>query len=150
MSRAAPLLAVALLACTVGGPVALAWGTDACRHCHMTLADRRFGAEVITTHGRALPFDDAGCAANHLVSGATPPTEVSSVWVIDFTRPDTLLAAATAVYVRSEEIHTPMGSGVIAAPDSATARRLAAQHRGALLAWPDVLALAAEGKLGPR
>jgi copper chaperone NosL len=147
---AALALGAGLAACGVTGPVPLAWGTDGCRHCHMTLADRRFGAEVITTHGRALPFDDAGCAANHLVSGETPPTEVGSVWVIDYSRPDSLIAAAGAVFVRSEKFPTPMGSGVVAVPDSATARQLAATNQGTVLVWTDVLALAAKGELGPR
>lgn len=150
MSRVALAVAVLLVACGVGGPVALEWGVAGCTHCHMTLADRRFGAEVITTHGRMLPFDDVGCAANHLVSGATPPTEVSSVWVIDYTRPDSLIAAATAVFVSSTRFLTPMGSGVVAAPDSAGARRLALESGGTILLWTDVLALAAKGQLGPR
>ena len=150
MIRALPVLALMLAACGVAGPVALGWGTDACRHCHMTLADRRFGAEVITTHGRALPFDDAGCAANHLVAGETPATEVGSVWVIDYNRPDTLISAATATFVRSEGFGTPMGSGVVALADRAAAERLAAERQGTLLTWPEVLALASEGRLGPR
>ncbi len=116
----------------------------------MTLADRRFGAEVITTHGRALPFDDAGCAANHLVSGETPPAEVSSVWVIDYTRPDSLITASTAIFVKSERFPSPMGSGLVAVPDSARARTLAAEAQGTILTWSEVLGLAAQGQLGPR
>ena len=150
MLLAALSLGAGLAACGVAAPVALAWGSDGCRHCHMTLADRRFGAEVITTHGRALPFDDAGCAANHLAGGETPPTEVSSVWVIDYSHPDSLIAATGAVFVRSERFPTPMGSGVVAVPDSASARQLAAENQGTVLAWTDVLALAARGELGPR
>lgn len=150
MNRLSPALGVLVMACGVTGPVALDWGSDPCRHCHMTLVDQRFGAEVITTHGRVLVFDDAGCAANHLVAGGTPPTEVSSVWVIDFTRPDTLIAAATAVFVRSDSLRTPMGSGVVAVPDRRSAERLAAETRGILLTWNDVLAIAAQGQLGPR
>lgn len=150
MSRVALAVAVLLVACGVAGPVALDWGVAGCTHCHMTLADRRFGAEVITTHGRALPFDDAGCAANHLVSGATPPAEVSSVWVIDYTHPDSLITASTASFVRSERFPTPMGSGVVAVPDSASARALATDSQGTILTWSEVLGLAAKGQLGPR
>ena len=150
VNRLALVPALLLVACGVAGPVPLEWGVAGCTHCHMTLADRRFGAEVITTHGRALPFDDAGCAADHLVSGATPPTEVSSVWVVDYSRPDTLLAASAAVFVRSEKFPTPMGSGVVALPDSARARALAAESGGVVLTWPEVLGLASQGRLGPR
>lgn len=150
MSRVALAVTLILAACGVAGPVGLDWGVAGCTHCHMTLADKRFGAEVITTHGRALPFDDAGCAANHLVSGATPPAEVSSVWVIDYTHPDSLLTASTALFVQSRRFPTPMGSGVVAVPDSATARALAADSQGIVLTWSEVLGLAAQGRLGPR
>lgn len=157
MTRRGPLLALlaslalgaGLVACGAAGPVALRWGEASCRHCHMTLADQRFGAEVVTTRGRALPFDDAGCAANHLASGETPATEVSSVWVVDYTRPGTLISADSAVFVRSSAFLTPMGSGVVATPDSAAARALASAHAGTLLRWGEVLATARAGGLGP-
>lgn len=144
------LLALLVAACGVTGPVPLAWNEATCTHCHMTLADQRFGAEIITTRGRALPFDDAGCAAKHLVTGETPANEVSSVWVIDYTRPDSLLAADSAVYVRSADFHTPMGSGVVAAPDSAAARQLATEHQGTVLTWREVQIIAAHRGLEPR
>jgi copper chaperone NosL len=145
------VLGVALLitACAASGPVPLRWGEESCRHCHMTLADRRFGAEIVTTRGRDLSFDDAGCAAEHLAQGETPAAEVSSVWVIDYAHPDSLIAAATAFYVRSPAFHTPMGSGVVAVGDSLGALTLAHEARGTLLGWNDLLAAAGRGELRP-
>lgn len=148
--RGIALTSAFLLACGATGPEALRWGEATCRHCHMTLADRRFGAEVITTHGRLLSFDDAGCAANHLVAGDTPAVEVGSIWVIDYSHPDSLIPAATATYVRSATFLTPMGSGVIAVPTRVTADSLAHEVRGKVLTWTEVLALATAGQLGPR
>jgi copper chaperone NosL len=150
MNRTGYLLLALVVACGVAGPMALGWGTDQCAHCHMTLADRKFGAEIVTTRGRALPFDDAGCAAKHLVTAATPADEVSSVWVVDYTRPDSLIAADGAVYVRSAAFHTPMGSGIVAVPDSATAAALAAELQGSVHTWRDVQIMAAHGAFDPR
>jgi copper chaperone NosL len=116
----------------------------------MTLADRRFGAEIITTRGRALAFDDAGCAAEHLAAEETPVAEVSSVWVIDFDHPDSLIAARSAVFVRSSTFHTPMGSGVVATQDSVAAISLARLVDGEVMAWSDVLGAAKAGELRPR
>ena len=146
-----PTLALALLitACAAAGPVPLRWGEESCRHCHMTLADKRFGAEIVTTRGRALVFDDAGCAAEHVATGETPAAEVSSVWVIDFDHPDSLIAAESAVFVRSPTFHTPMGSGVVATEDSIAATSLAHQVDGKLMAWSDVLVAAKSGELRP-
>lgn len=147
--RATLPLALLIAACAAAGPVPLRWGEESCRHCHMTLADRRFGAEVITTRGRALAFDDAGCAAEHLATGDTPAAEASSVWVIDYTHPDSLIAAESAVYVRSSAFHTPMGSGVVATPDSTVANTLAYETTGKVMRWAEVLAAAKAGELRP-
>src|SRR6185369_6948139 len=110
MTARAGFAAVLLAACGVAGPVPLEWEQAGCTHCHMTLADRRFGAEIVTTKGRALAFDDAGCAAEALAARELGLDEVSSVWVIDFTHPDSLISAGSATFVRSKEFKTPMGS----------------------------------------
>lgn len=148
MTARAGVLAVLVAACGVAGPEPLSWNEAACTHCHMTLADRRFGAEIITTKGRLLPFDDAGCAAEHVATRGIGLDEVSSIWVIDFVRPDTLIPAATAHFVQSAAFHTPMGSGIIATADAQAADSLARASDGKLLTWTEVLALAERDFLG--
>ena len=150
MTRGSALFVLLLLACGTPGPVALRWNEESCHHCHMTLADRRFGAEVVTKRGRSLSFDDAGCAAIDLATDATPAAEVSSVWVIDYTHPGILIAADSALFVRSSAFHTPMGSGVVATPSSAAATALVRETGGVVLTWDQVLAAARAGALGAR
>jgi copper chaperone NosL len=128
-----------LLACGAGAPVALRWDEEACKHCHMTLSDRRFGAEVVTVHGRTLAFDDTGCAAEYLAGGALPPEDVSSIWVVDYSRPDTLIDARLAFFVQSDSFQTPMGSGVIATASAGNAAQLAEANAGKRLSWPEVV-----------
>jgi copper chaperone NosL len=128
-----------LLACGASAPVALRWDEEACKHCHMTLSDRRYGAEVVTVHGRTLAFDDAGCAAEYLAGGELPPEDVSSIWVIDYSRPDTLVDARLAFFVQSDSFQTPMGSGVIATASAGNAAQLAEANAGKRLSWPEVV-----------
>lgn len=147
--RPALLVALGLAACGISGPVPLKWGEESCRHCHMTLADRRFGAEIITTHGRALAYDDAGCAAEAIAEGEVAATEVREVFVVDYTHPDQLVAADSATFIRSPNFLTPMGSGVAATATAVAAEGLAADLHGTLLHWSDVVALAQGGGLRP-
>lgn len=147
--RAALLLALGVVACAVAGPVPLKWGAESCRHCHMTLADPRFGAEIITRHGRALAYDDAGCAAEAIADGEVESGEVDRVFVIDFDRPDRLISADSATFVRSARFKTPMGSGVVAAGTPAAARELGNGPDDRVMPWADVVALARAGGLRP-
>jgi len=148
MNARVGMLAVLVAACGVAGPEPLGWNEVACAHCHMTLADRRFGAEIVTTRGRMLQFDDAGCVAEHLSTRAIGLDEVSSIWVIDYTRPDTLIDATTAHFAQSEAFRTPMGSGLAATADRATADSLALATGGKVHTWDEVLSLAEQDFLG--
>lgn len=146
MSRT-PLLVLLLLACTAAGPVPLRWGEEACRHCHMTLADRRFGAELVGVTGRTYAFDDAGCAAEFVATGGIAESEIGSAWVVDLLAPDSLLDAATAAFVRSDSFPTPMGSGIVATRTPGAADSIATASAGTRLTWSDVLASARRGEL---
>ncbi len=147
MKRAFLLLAL-VAGCAASGPVALRWGEEGCRHCHMTLADRRFGAELVSATGRPYAFDDAGCAALFLASGDLVEHDVGSAWVIDFLHPDSLIPAGSARFVRSAAFRTPMGSGVIAVADPAAADSLARATQGERLSWRELVDLAHAGRLG--
>lgn len=148
--KPALLLLTSLAACAARGPVALRWGEEGCRHCHMTLADRRYGAEVVTRTGKAFAFDDAGCAALFLAEGGVAEQDVGEVWVVDAAKPATLISALGARFVRSAEIATPMGSGVLATADPVQADSFATATHGRSLGWPELMALARRGQLEHR
>lgn len=83
MSRWGVVLAVVLAAVGAGcghpAPRALKLGEESCTHCHMTLEDPRFGAELVTTTGKVLAFDDAGCLATFLSTGGIPAERIHSL-----------------------------------------------------------------------
>lgn len=127
-------------ACAPHGPRAIAWGHESCAHCHMTIEDPRFAAELLTRTGKAVVFDDVGCLAAWLGEHDTP---VASSWVASFTTRDTWLPADSAVYVQSPALSTPMGSGLAALRPGREADSVHAALGGRLLTWAEVRAIPA-------
>ncbi len=138
--RVAPRLlaigAAAGFAASCGAPAArpIAYGKEVCRHCHMTIADARFAAQLVTVKGMVYVFDDVGCLAAFVESGKVPAAEVHSMWVNDFLHPDASLEARDAAYLRVDSLQTPMGSHLVAfRPADAT--KMQGVLGGDLVAW---------------
>ena len=131
---------LAAAACGTPGPRPFAFGSEPCAHCHMTLADPRFAAELVARTGKVFPFDDAGCLAAFVVAGGLRGADVASLWVADFTRPDSLLTASGAVFLRHDAFHTPMDYRIVAFRDRRQADSArAALGGGEILSWTGVL-----------
>jgi copper chaperone NosL len=140
-TAAAALLGAAILACAGPAPAPIAFGQVACEHCHMTITDPRFAAELVTRTGKVYPFDDAGCLATFTVNGPVSPDRIHSAWVTDFRHPGTLIPAQDAAFLRTDQVQTPMGSNLLAVPRAA-GDSLQAALGGTLLDWGQVLAAA--------
>lgn len=114
-----PAVAVALLAaaCASGPPPPAPLDTrhEACAHCRMAVSDARFASQVVAPRELAAFFDDLGCLAAWLKEGRAPAGAVA--YVADH-RTKQWVRADRAVYARSEEVETPMGSHVIAHADA--------------------------------
>lgn len=132
--------ALALAACGSPKPAEIAFGSAVCDHCHMTIAEQRFSAQLVTTRHRTRLFDDAGCLAAFVASGEVPREQIHSLWVSDYLEPGTLLPADSALFVRSDSLQTPMNSHVVAVGRRAAADSLARASSGVTLTWAEVLA----------
>ena len=135
-----------LAACAAPATRPLSIGSDACSHCHMQLADLRYGAELVTRTGKVLPFDDAGCLATFVQGDGTAASQIHSLWVSDFTRPDYLLPVEQAAFVRHPSFRTPMDHRIVALATAAAADSLLAVLGGGgdRLDWSGVLRATAE------
>jgi copper chaperone NosL len=129
-----------LLACASPAPRAIVYGTDQCAHCHMTIADQRYAAELVTRTGKVLVFDDIGCLAAFLASGEVAPAAVHSAWAHDYVSPHEWKRIGDLSFVQGDSFHTPMGSGVIALARAGVADSLRAAVGGERLDWAQVLA----------
>jgi hypothetical protein len=100
-------------------PVPVAWDRDVCGHCQMHVGDPRHAAQLVTTAGEVVHFDDVGCAVRYL---AERRPAVHRLWFHG--EGERWIAADAVGFVPAAA--TPMGSGVVAV-DAATpgARSLA-------------------------
>jgi copper chaperone NosL len=134
-------LVVAVSACTIE-PQPIHLGSEECSHCRMIITDRQFAAQALNTKGRAFNFDAIECMAEWVQAGETvPAAELHSLWVMDFADSESWVAVEDAVFLRSDEVRSPMGMGLSAHASSGSAQRYQAELGGELLSWAQVLEL---------
>lgn len=133
------LLSSALgLSCSVK-PEPLRYGADGCHTCKMTLVDRKFGAEVVTAKGKVYTFDDLNCMVNFLNSGEVQERDVAYKLVVDYSTPEKLIAAGDAFYLKSDQIRSPMASGIAAFESEAAMREQLRSWKGIYLTWGELV-----------
>jgi len=82
--------ALALVAAACAGAPSIAFGQAQCEECRMIVSDRRFGALIVTDHGRTITFDSIECLRNFTTRTGSPAAR--ETWVVDALAPGTLLA----------------------------------------------------------
>jgi len=103
--------ALSLVVAACASDPSIAFGHAPCEECRMIVSDRRFGALVVTEHGRTLTFDSIECLRKFMAQPGTPAAR--ETWVVDASAPGTLVALASATVVESDSAnHPPMGTSV--------------------------------------
>ena len=111
-------------------PPAIVVDRTACSRCGMLVSEPAYAAAIRWPDGRDEIFDDIGCllAASRQVPGVNGQywfhDAVTGKWITD----------ASPLFVVSPELRTPMGGGIAAYRDRATAETAAARHHGKLVA----------------
>lgn len=121
-------------------PEPLRYGKDSCYACKMTLMDKKFGAEIVTRKGKVYKFDDLNCMAGFYNSNFEESEDIEHLLVIDFAKPESLIDARQAFFVKTTEIRTPMASGIAAFSGEDVCVEHNAKWNGTLLKWTEVLA----------
>ncbi len=117
-ARAAGQLLAAALALAACGtraaeikPPEIAYGQDMCEACGMLIDSPQFAAAAVTSDGQGHKFDDLG---EMFAFYQQHPDEQVQAWFVhdygsgDWTR------AEQAFFIKSSDLHTPMGSGMAA------------------------------------
>jgi copper chaperone NosL len=87
---------------------AIEWNRQPCAHCQMLIGDPRYAAQLITTDGDIVSFDDPGCALRY-VAGHHP--HIHRLW-FHHSVDERWLPAEQAAFTTGAT--TPMGSGLAA------------------------------------
>lgn len=112
-------------------PPEILYGRDTCRECMMIVSEARYAAGYTDADGLPVAFDDVGCMVRFVNEKGRPP---HVLWVADYNNGE-WVRAASAWFVQSGDIATPMGSGIVAVSSESSARELAAERSGTILAF---------------
>jgi copper chaperone NosL len=132
------ILVMMMLACSTE-PQPLVYGKDGCHACKMTLMDKKFGAEVVTTKGKVYKFDDVNCMLNFLHSGELGERDIAHRLVIDFANPEKLIDTSHAFFLKSNTIKSPMASQVAAFEREEDMKRVKEELGGIYLVWGELV-----------
>lgn len=141
-----PLLLLALLllfllaACSnsaAAGPTPpeIYYGEDICEFCGMIISEERFAAGYITQDGQEHIFDDVG---DMVLAYQENSETITAAFVHDYEN-HTWIKAQTAYFVLSEDLPTPMLSGLAAFPTQEQAQKFAKQLHGQVLSFDQLL-----------
>jgi copper chaperone NosL len=131
------IFAVFLFSCSAE-PQPLIYGKDACHACKMTLTDQKFGAEIVTAKGKAYKFDDANCMINFMNSGSLEGEALAHTLIVDYTQPGKLLPVEHTFFLKSDEIRSPMNSGIAAFETEAAMKEFKAKWKANVLGWNEL------------
>lgn len=118
-------------------PQPIVLGKDACSFCKMTIADRNFGAELITNKGKIYKFDDSHCLAA-FKKESLKNEDVKMVYFVNFLDPHNLIEAGKAQFLTSDELHSPMGGNTAAFEDEAKLKMTQQKVEGKIITLDEV------------
>ena len=116
-------------------PPEIRYGEEMCTECGMIISEPRFAAAYYTVDGNAQRFDDIGGMASH---HAENQEDVAQFWVHDYDTEEWIIADQ-AFFVMSDQVHTPMGFGVIAISDQSRAQELASEFNAMVMTFEAVM-----------
>jgi copper chaperone NosL len=92
------------------GPVDIVWDSETCGHCKMHVGDPRFAAQLHTTDGTVMSFDDPGCMFDYLEAHEL---SVHAVYFRNH-QADGWLTESEVAFLPVDD--SPMGYGIAAVP----------------------------------
>ena len=105
------IFSISIFSCSDKQVIPLKLNVDNCDFCKMSIADGKYGAEVITQKGRVYKFDDISCMVNYCKENTN--TKMGAFYVNDFEKNNILIPAETAFFLFGGAIKSPMSGGII-------------------------------------
>lgn len=119
------------------GPKPIAYGSESCHYCSMTVVDQQHAAQLVTKKGKTYTFDATECMINHMRE--REQTEVALILVNDYNAPGHLMDATQATYLISDGIPSPMGEFLTAFSSKEGAASAQEANSGELFTWQALL-----------
>ncbi len=128
-------ICIFLVSCSVE-PQAINYGKDMCEHCGMTIMDKKFGAEMLNSKGKALKFDSGECMIDFI--NDENKFEAAQSLVVNYVSEGELVNVEESFFLHGGNVNSPMGGNLAAFKTKADAEKMQTELGGDLLVWNDV------------
>ncbi len=118
-------MAFTFTACSESGPAEINLGKDQCDNCKMTITEKPYAAELLTSKGRAYKFDDVSCLTMYESANADK-ADGATQYLVDFPSGE-FVEKSQATLITGGSIKSPMGGNTQAYKDAAQAEKAAAE-----------------------
>ncbi|MGB5237380.1 MAG: nitrous oxide reductase accessory protein NosL [Flavobacteriaceae bacterium] len=115
----------------------IAYGSDICHFCSMTIIDKQHGSEWVTDKGKVYKFDSVECLMNNHTQ--IDRASIALYRCNHYNDPGVLINAEKAIFLISEGIPSPMGAYLTAFDSRASAMKAHAEHGGKIYSWTELL-----------
>ena len=133
-SLIAILFTLVLISCSTA-PEPITLGKDSCSFCKMGIADKHFGAEIMTKKGKVFKFDDMHCVLGFLKANTINNKDIKETYLVNFNEPHDFLIASKAFLLKSEELKSPMGGDIAAFSDDKQLQEALQKFKGEVVTW---------------
>lgn len=130
------LVSALLWSCNVQ-PEAIEYGKDACHFCNMTIVNRQYASQLVTSKGKVYKYDATECMI-HSLESELQNTQIAMYLVSDFNEPGQLMDATSATYLVSDKISSPMGANLSSFKDEITAKDANKKFQGEIFSWKQI------------
>lgn len=136
LSTSVALITFLLIACNPKAEK-INLGIDQCAECKMTIADPKFGGEILTKKGKVYKFDDTHCIAAFLDRRAVELSNIHKTLFVQYDDNNEFVDVGSAEFVVSSQFKSPMGGNAAAFKNASTAKRKSAEIEGSRVTnWP--------------
>lgn len=135
-----PFLMIVLLLLVVScnvSPKPIAYGSDGCHFCKMTIVDKVHAAEIVTKKGKVYKFDATECMVHFMEEFNS--SEIALYLSNNFTEPEALIDAKQSTFLISKNIPSPMGAFLSAFENKEEAENAQTENGGTLYTWKELL-----------
>jgi copper chaperone NosL len=132
-------IVVISVSCSVR-PEPLRFSVDNCHFCKMTLADDKFGGELVTKKGKVFKFDDIKCMVAFL-NTSEGNNQYEYELVVDYAHDADefdLIPASDAFYLQSPEVKSPMNGEVASFHNKLERDDFQKKWNGTSLSWNQI------------
>ncbi|NWF50463.1 MAG: nitrous oxide reductase accessory protein NosL [Ignavibacteriaceae bacterium] len=125
-------------------PQPINYGEDECEFCKMMVMDKRYGSELVSDKGKIYFFDSIECLIGYIDNKNMSRQDYSSVWVSNYADPGNIIDASKAIYLKNDELRSPMGLNALAVETKKQFDRIFNQYGGEQLKFEDLFELVRE------